>query len=129
MNCDRVTIPCEQVFFIFFGGARKTADRQSGRSREGPFPLPHEGKREKGPLDCKISLLIELLDQFIATSNFGLLNVTKFDSLNVEITLKEQLSMPVTFKHQIEMKLNEKNASFEITGQQRVCYGSVHILI
>ena len=66
-----------------------TADRQSGRSREGPFPLPHEGKREKGSLDCKISLLIELLDYFIATSNFGLLNVSKFDSLNVEITLKE----------------------------------------
>ena len=37
--------------------------------------------------------------------------------------------MPDTFKRQIEMKLNEKNASFEITGQQRVYYGSVHILI
>ena len=42
--------------------------------------------------------------------------------------------MPDTFKRQIEMKLHEKNASFkflamEITGQQRVLNGSVHILI
>ena len=80
--------PASSILY-FLGVAGKTADRQSGRSREDSFPLPHKGKKEKGPLDCKINLLIELLDYFIATSNFGLLNVTKFDSLNVEITLKE----------------------------------------
>ena len=69
----------------FFGVAGKTADRQSGRSREDPFPLPHKGKKEKGPLDCKINLLIELLDYIIVTSSFGLWNVTKSDSLNVEV--------------------------------------------
>ena len=36
-----------------------------------------------------MNLLIELLDYIIVTSSFGLLNVTKSDSLNVEITLKE----------------------------------------
>lgn len=75
--------PASSILY-FFGVAGKTADRQSGRSREDSFPLPHKGKKEKGPLDCKINLLIEVL-----TSRFGLLNVTKSDSLNVEITLKE----------------------------------------
>ena len=82
--------PASRVRILyFFGVAGKTADRQSGRSPEDPFPLPHKGKKEKGPLDCKINLLIELLDYIIVTSSFGLLNVTKSDSLNVEITLKE----------------------------------------
>ena len=82
--------PASSILY-FFGVAGKTADRQNGirRSREDPFPLPHKGKKEKGPLDCKINLLIELLDYIIVTSRFGLLNVTKSDSLNVEITLKE----------------------------------------
>lgn len=75
--------PASSILY-FFGVAGKTADRQSGRSPEDPFPLPHKGKKEKGPLYCKINLLIEVL-----TSRFGLLNVTKSDSLNVEITLKE----------------------------------------
>ena len=77
--------PASSILY-FFGVAGKTADRQNGirRSREDPFPLPHKGKKEKGPLDCIINLLIEVL-----TSRFGLLNVTKSDSLNVEITLKE----------------------------------------
>ena len=77
--------PASSILY-FFGVAGKTADRQNGirRSREDPFPLPHKGKKEKGPLDYKINLLIEVL-----TSRFGLLNVTKSDSLNVEITLKE----------------------------------------
>ena len=77
--------PASSILY-FFGVAGKTADRQNGirRSREDPFPLSHKGKKEKGPLYCKINLLIEVL-----TSRFGLLNVTKSDSLNVEITLKE----------------------------------------
>ena len=78
------------TYSLFFSGEQEKLriDKAEGHVKVLFLYLTKE-KGEKGPLDCKINLLIELLDYFIATSNFGLLNVTKFDSLNVEITLKE----------------------------------------